>query len=63
MKYILMLYMMSGAAPTDHHMLTTAEFDDKPACQGAVLAFQRIYNRNTTVGVCVPKKTPPAGKM
>ena len=61
MKYILILMLSRGAAPVtpEHYMLTTAEFDDREACE---LVIKQIKSAATSkvVAHCFPKGSKPA---
>lgn len=53
MKFILILIMYNQA-------MTTAEFDDRSACEQALVMSKSLNNNNPTkavVGFCAPAKT------
>lgn len=68
MKYILFLYVMWGNAPVtaEQHVITTAEFDDLPACEAVIESFRKGSRTSKIQGKCFPKgssKFPPAAPV
>ena len=62
MKYVLILYVMWGTAPVipEHHALTSAEFDDLPACMAVIERLQKAARFGRVQGGCYPKSSDKA---
>lgn len=62
MKWILFLFLSRGGAPvvSEHYMALMQEFDDKPACEAAIVKLKDVSRSTTVGGICLPKASEPA---
>jgi hypothetical protein len=56
MKFILFVVLKFGAAPVvpEHYVMTSAVFDDQPACQAAADRFNKMRGA-TAIVACMPQ--------